>query len=113
MHDLTPVASLSTVDTAYSADSVEWCPGRPTLFAVGTYQIEKDAVEPPTEAEGEADEVADKLAAATLKEDRNREGDSDEDEEDGGDGEKAAAGPGFKRYGRCLLYEVDRDGRNV
>ncbi|KAL7336774.1 WD40-repeat-containing domain protein [Rhodotorula toruloides] len=33
-------ASLASVDTVYSADAIEFCPGRPRLFACGTYQVE-------------------------------------------------------------------------
>lgn len=114
MPDLVPVTSLSTVDTVYSADSVEWCPGQPTLFAVGTYQIEKDPV---PEA---VDEAAESLAKTCLADDG--EGQSWSDDEDSGEDEdgaegsgggKAAGGPGYKRYGRCLLYQVDTDGKNV
>lgn len=82
--------SLSTVDTLYSADAIEFCPNNPRLFACGTYQIEKDE-----------SAVAVPAAAAA----------SDEEE---GDEEAAPAGePVVTRYGRCLMYEIDEDGRNL
>ncbi|GAA5876195.1 hypothetical protein JCM16303_007053 [Sporobolomyces ruberrimus] len=34
--------SLSHVDTEYSADSIEFCPSVPNLFACGTYQVNKE-----------------------------------------------------------------------
>ncbi len=110
MTELTPVASLSTVDTIYSADSVEWCPGRPGLFAVGTYQIEKDPVK-----EDEVDEAAAELEKVKVADDEGDgpNGDEVEDDGEGSSGGTAASGPGYKRYGRCLLYEVDRDGTNL
>lgn len=45
--------SLSTVDTLYSADAIEFCPGNPHLFACGTYQIEKDESNVVVDEEGE------------------------------------------------------------
>ncbi|BGP52979.1 hypothetical protein JCM8202_004063 [Rhodotorula sphaerocarpa] len=83
-------ASLSYADTVYSADAVEFCPGRPHLFACGTYQVVQD----------EASANPATTAAA----------DSNEDEEEAA---IASTSPDFTRYGRCLLYEVDRGGRNL
>lgn len=82
-------ASLSTVDTLYSADAVEFCPGNSRLFAVGTYQIEKD-------------ESAVPAPSSAVRED-------DEDEEDA----PPAVEPVVTRYGRCLLYEIDEEGGNL
>jgi diphthine methyl ester acylhydrolase len=82
--------SLSTVDTLYSADAIEFCPNNPRLFACGTYQIEKDesaiAAPPPIAAD---------------------------DEEEGEDEGAPAVEPVVTRYGRCLMYEIDEDGRNL
>lgn len=86
--------SLSTVDTLYSADAIEFCPGNPRLFACGTYQIEKDesnVVPPPPAATAAAD------------------GGDESDEDDG----PAAPEPVVTRYGRCLLYEIDENGGNL
>jgi len=33
--------SISYFDTEYSADSIEFCPSIPLLFACGTYQVDK------------------------------------------------------------------------
>ncbi|GAA6005720.1 hypothetical protein JCM10207_005308 [Rhodosporidiobolus poonsookiae] len=74
--------SLASVDTEYSADAIEFCPGIPNLFACGTYQVvkgETDAPAPP--------------------------------EDDNGEGESSS--PTVTRYGRCLLYEVDSEGKNL
>ncbi|GAA5994760.1 diphthamide synthase [Rhodotorula paludigena] len=82
-------SSLSFADTDYSADAVECCPGEPHLFAVGTYQVLKAgerAGAPQSAAErGEADEVE----------------------------EVQEGSPEVTRCGRCLLYEVDGEGRNL
>lgn len=82
--------TLSTVDTLYSADAIEFCPNNPRLFACGTYQIEKDesavAAPPPVEAD---------------------------QGEDGADEGAPAVEPVVTRYGRCLMYEIDEDGRNL
>lgn len=82
-------SSLSFADTDYSADAVECCPGEPHLFAVGTYQVLKAgerAGAPQSAAErGEADEVE----------------------------EVQERSPEVTRCGRCLLYEVDGEGRNL
>jgi hypothetical protein len=76
---LMEATSLSTVDTLYSADAIEFCPGNSRLFACGTYQIEKD----------ESGVV------------------------DPAEGEERTSEPVVRRYGRCLLYEIDADGRNL
>lgn len=91
MPDLIPVQSISTVDTVYSADSIEFCPGQSGLFACGTYQIEKEEVRPDI----------------SSTKDESKGADSDPDEPD------AVVEPKVKRYGRCLLYEIDRDGSNL
>ncbi|GAA5947547.1 hypothetical protein JCM10213_005155 [Rhodosporidiobolus nylandii] len=75
--------SLSSCDTEYSADAIEWCPGNPHLFACGTYQVVK----------GEVGDAAPPEA----------------DEEDEG----TSSSPTVTRYGRCLLYEVDSEGKNL
>jgi len=49
--------SLSYFDTEYSADSIEFCPNRPQLFACGTYQVVKSDQPQPTEQEEEAAEI--------------------------------------------------------
>lgn len=69
--------SLSTVDTVYSADAIEFCPDNSLLFACGTYQIEKDE------------------SGVVLEE-----------------GEEKVA-PTVRRYGRCLLYEIDQEGGSL
>lgn len=83
--------SLSCVDTVYSADAVEFCPGRPNLLACGTYQVVKD--------EGE-ERVANSPAPP---------GEAGEEQEAMPD----STSPDFTRYGRCLLYEVGQDGRSL
>lgn len=87
---LMQATSLSTVDTLYSADAVEFCPGNSRLFAVGTYQIEKDESAVP---------VPVPKAAA----------------DDSGDEDDAplALEPVVTRYGRCLLYEIDEEGSSL
>lgn len=83
-------ASLSYADTVYSADAVEFCPGRPHLFACGTYQVVQDeaSANPATPAAADPNEDEEEAAIASTS-------------------------PDFTRYGRCLLYEVDRGGRNL
>lgn len=89
--------SLSSVDTEYSADAIEWCPGKPHLFACGTYQVVKGEEEQPIVPPG--------------TEQRNE--DEEEDQEgDEGEGESSSS-PTVTRYGRCLLYEVDSEGKNL
>lgn len=36
------IETLHVIDTQYSADSVEWCQKNENIFAVGTYQLDKD-----------------------------------------------------------------------
>ncbi|GAA5857230.1 hypothetical protein JCM8547_009386 [Rhodosporidiobolus lusitaniae] len=79
--------SLASVDTEYSADAIEFCPGIPNLFACGTYQVVK----------GEGDETT-----------QSKSGEGDEE----GEGESSSS-PTVTRYGRCLLYEVDSEGGNL
>lgn len=82
--------SLSAVDTVYSADAVEFCPGRPGLLACGTYQVVKDESSVPVAK-------ADSEAAADGEEDPTA----------------ASTSPEFTRYGRCLLYQIDSEGKNL
>lgn len=84
--------SLSTVDTIYSADAIEFCPTNPLLFACGTYQIEKEEIEPTVSS------------PVVVKKDD----DSDTEEE-----EIISASPVVTRYGRCLMYKIDEDGKNL
>lgn len=77
---LRPASSLSSVDTVYSADSLEFSPHHPSIFAVGTYQLEK-----PVE-----------------------EGGQPADDETAYDDEgNMKSTPAAKRRGRCLMYETD------
>lgn len=85
--------SLSAVDTVYSADAVEFCPGRPGLLACGTYQVVKD------ESSVTAARVDSGGAAAAA--------DSEEDPT------AASSSPDFTRYGRCLLYQIDSEGKTL
>ncbi|KAI5478338.1 WD repeat protein [Pseudohyphozyma bogoriensis] len=48
-----PATTLSTDDTVFSADAIEFCPVNSRIFACGTYQIQKEEVAPPTPAEEE------------------------------------------------------------
>ncbi|GAA5831863.1 hypothetical protein JCM11251_003914 [Rhodosporidiobolus azoricus] len=82
--------SLSFADTEYSADAIEFAPGIPNLFACGTYQVVK----------GESDE---KEGAKGVD-----EGADEAEEEEG-----MSSSPTVTRYGRCLLYEVDSEGKNL
>ncbi|GAA6036860.1 hypothetical protein JCM8097_006318 [Rhodosporidiobolus ruineniae] len=82
--------SLAQEDTVYSADAIEFCPGVPHLFACGTYQVVK--------GEMEAEQPTEKKDG----------GESDDEEEEG-----TGASPTVTRYGRCLLYEVDSEGKNL
>lgn len=87
------IAARSSVDTVYSACSVEFCPAQSNVFACGTYQIEKEeAVQP----------IAPPPPAAT------REDGSDDDHD-----ELPRVEPVVTRYGRCLLYNIDQDGTNL
>lgn len=88
--------SISTVDTVYSADAIEFCPTNHLLFACGTYQIEKEVVEESPEVDIAKLSIEDKT-------------ESDEDEED----EIVSATPIVTRYGRCLMYKIDSDGTNL
>lgn len=100
MAELTPLRSLARVDTVYSADCIEFCPSQPGLFACGTYQIEKEDVQPEASTSGTAVD----LCASTA---------SGGDEASDGEDEPVAVSPKVKRYGRCLLYQIDRDGSNL
>jgi len=96
--------SLSSVDTDYSACALEFCPGRPSLFACGTYQVLKEgerAGAPQSSADkGEDDGAAESAGGAEPVE--------EEDEDDA-----QQSSPEVTRVGRCLLYEVDGEGRNL
>lgn len=83
--------SLSAVDTVYSADAVEFCPGRPGLLACGTYQVVKDESSIPVAK-------VDSAGAAAGGEE---------------DSTAASTSPEFTRYGRCLLYSIDSEGKNL
>lgn len=85
--------SLSSVDTVYSADAVEFCPGRPGLFACGTYQVVKDEPSVPVPAPPLPSEDAE---------------DADDEDPAG-----SSTSPDFTRYGRCLLYEVNTEGKQL
>ncbi|BGP36861.1 hypothetical protein JCM10450v2_000753 [Rhodotorula kratochvilovae] len=86
--------SLSSVDTDYSACALEFCPSRPGLFACGTYQVLKSG----------------ERAGAPVSSAEAAPGGEDGTEEE----EQAEAGsPEVTRVGRCLLYEVDGEGRNL
>ncbi|GAA5952882.1 hypothetical protein JCM21900_004253 [Sporobolomyces salmonicolor] len=80
--------SLSYEDTVYSADAVEFCPGKPYFFACGTYQVVKGE-----KGEGIA-------------------GDEEEEEQEE-QTEGGKSDPTVTRYGRCLLYETDGEGKNL
>lgn len=73
--------SLASVDTVYSADSIEWAPFRGDVFACGTYQIEK--------LEG-------------TKKTPTRDDDNDDADEAPID----SSSPEIKRHGRVLIYQV-------
>ncbi|KAM0750183.1 WD40 repeat-like protein [Meredithblackwellia eburnea MCA 4105] len=79
--------SLSSTDTLFSADAIEFVPKNPSIFACGTYQIQKD----------------ESTARSSAQTDSN-------DEEDSGE---SGTDPTVSRYGRCLLYQVDQDGSNL
>jgi diphthamide biosynthesis protein 7 len=83
---LVAAVSRSSVDTDYSADSLEFSPHHPAIFAVGTYQLEKPAEESGTPSEPEP--------MAGYDDDGNM-----------------IATPAAKRRGRCLVYETDVAGR--
>ncbi|GAA5956021.1 hypothetical protein JCM8115_004389 [Rhodotorula mucilaginosa] len=83
--------SLSAVDTVYSADAVEFCPGRPGLLACGTYQVVKDESSVPAAEANSAGAAADGEEDPTA----------------------ASTSPEFTRYGRCLLYQIDSEGKNL
>ncbi|BGP21770.1 hypothetical protein JCM10295v2_000645 [Rhodotorula toruloides] len=84
-------ASLASVDTVYSADAVEFCPGRPRLFACGTYQVVQSG------------EESGSTGTATVTKS------AEEDEAEPG----PSSSPSFTRYGRCLLYEVGPDSQSL
>lgn len=84
-------ASLASVDTVYSADAIEFCPGRPRLFACGTYQVVKG------DEENGSGETTTAVEAP------------DEEGTEAG----TSSSPSFTRYGRCLLYQVGSDGQSL
>lgn len=86
---LVAAVSRSSVDTVYSADSLEFSPHHPAIFTVGTYQLEK-----PEEAGG-APATEPELMAGY--------------DDDG----NMVATPAAKRRGRCLVYETDGEGLYV
>lgn len=96
------IQSLSTVDTVYSADAIEFSPFNSLLFACGTYQIEKENVD--------AELDVSKLAIDDDKDLNDNDQDEDEEEEEE---EIVSAVPIVTRYGRCLMYKIDTDGTNM
>jgi diphthamide biosynthesis protein 7 len=91
-----PSSAISSASTAtvYSADSVEFSPFNPSIFVVGTYQIEKDPIVPPP---------------AVVKDGTDKDADDDSSDEE----DAFEPSPTITRYGRCLLYEIDPDGTNL
>lgn len=86
-----PAKSLSKIDTIYSADSLEFSPHHPSIFVVGTYQLEP----------------AQPVASATPARTSVLDGGEGED----GEVEVEMVTPAAKRKGRLLVYEADeRDG---
>lgn len=92
------IQSLSTVDTIYSADAIEFSPFNSLLFACGTYQIEKEVVQP----------ILD-VSKLNIVDDN----DSNDDDQDQDDEEVVSSVPIVTRYGRCLMYKIDADGTNM
>lgn len=86
-------ASLASTDLVFSADSVEFCPGRPNILACGTYQIEKEEAVPMSSS---AAEDPDQTGCEKVEDDADEE-----------------SVPKVTRYGRCLLYEIDNEGGNL
>ena len=104
MYNNITAESLQVVDTIYSACSVEASPFHPRLFACGTYQLAETFVDPFVE---KAATLEDALEGLTVK-----EGDeSDSDDEDVAT--PAAEKKPQERMGRCLLYEVDKEGSSL
>jgi hypothetical protein len=78
---------LGSVDTVYSADSIEWAPSRNDIFVCGTYQIEK--------LESENKPANEEIA----------EGSDDDDEAD----PDTNTSPAIRRKGRALVYQVNNE----
>lgn len=91
---LPPAESIQSVDTEYSADSIEFSPVQHDIFVCGTYQIEK------------LDEMNDK---ADIGANQRTVHDENEDSEEEG----SAAAPRTRRKGRALVYRVAEDGQSL
>jgi hypothetical protein len=57
---------LGSVDTVYSADSIEWSPFRDDIFVCGTYQIQKLEGEKASIKEDQSEEESDSPAIKRL-----------------------------------------------
>jgi hypothetical protein len=86
--------SIQSVDTVYSADSIEFSPVQHDIFVCGTYQIEK-------------------LDEATGKVDKEVSGKSEDNENGDSDNEDSSSGPKTRRLGRALVYQVAEDGQSL
>jgi hypothetical protein len=58
--------SLGSVDTVYSADSIEWSPFRDDIFVCGTYQVQKLEGEKASIKEDQSEEESDSPAIKRL-----------------------------------------------
>jgi hypothetical protein len=94
--------SLSSVDTEYSADSIEFSRQHPSIFVCGTYQIQQIVESAPAAASDQPDSTSPSHELAGLSVD-----DKDTDSETSDDDETLS--PPTRRLGRMLLYEVGED----
>lgn len=86
--------SIQSVDTVYSADSIEFSPVQHDIFVCGTYQIQK------------LDEIKDRADTEALQR-------TADDKSEDSEGEGFAAAPRTRRLGRALVYQVAEDGQSL
>lgn len=98
----TTAVSLSSVDTEYSADSIEFSRNHPAIFVCGTYQIQQ--IEEPTSTPS-SEPLGSTSPLSKLSELNVNDSDTDSDASD--DDENLS--PPTRRLGRMLLYQVGED----
>lgn len=105
----TQATSLASVDTEYSADSIEFSPQHPDIFVCGTYQIQQIEVAPA--AQSTLSPTQD-LSSLTLEDsDQPRDAETPSTDSDTDDDENLS--PPTRRLGRMLLYEIGDDRKSL
>jgi diphthine methyl ester acylhydrolase len=93
-----PAPSLASVDTVYSADSIEFCPDRNDIFVCGTYQIE--------EIGASSSSSSDVITA-------NQTGETTSNEDLETVDDQYTSGPATRRLGRALVYQISTNEQSL